>query len=67
MPYALAPAVILNGRKKPAMRYYADAVYVEDGQEVVEDTKSPVTRRDPQYRMKIHLMKSVLGIDVRET
>jgi hypothetical protein len=67
VPFELAPAVTLNGRKKPALRYYADAVYVEEGRMVVEDTKSDITRKDPVYRVKVHLMKSVLGIDVRET
>ena len=49
------------------MRYYADAVYEEDGAKVVEDTKSDITRRDPVYRIKKHLMMSVHGIEIMET
>jgi len=67
VPFVIAPAVTINGRNKPPLRYYADAVYVENGREVVEDTKSPVTRKDSLYRAKIHLLKAVLGIDVFET
>ena len=66
VPFELAPSVTLDGKKKPAVRYFADAVYKEDGVEVVEDTKSPITRRDPVYRIKRHLMMSVLGIEIRE-
>jgi hypothetical protein len=67
VPFELAPAVTLAGRKKPSVRYFADAVYDEDGARVVEDTKSPITRRDPVYRLKKHLMMSVHGIEIRET
>ena len=66
VPFELAPSVTLDGKKKPAVRYFADAVYVEDGVAVIEDTKSPITRCDPVYRIKKHLMKSVLGIEIRE-
>lgn len=67
VPFELAPGVTLSGKRKPSLRYYADAVYEEDGVTVVEDTKSDITRRDPVYRIKKHLMKSVLGIEIRET
>lgn len=67
--FVLAPAVLLAGekRKKPALRYFADAVYVQDGQVVVEDTKSRPTRKLAIYRAKKHLMKTVLGLDIKET
>jgi len=67
VPFVLAPAVTLNGRKKPPLKYYADAVYIENEKEVVEDTKSAITRKDPVYRIKIHLMASVHQIAVLET
>ena len=47
--------------------YVADAVYFEDGTKVIEDTKSPATRRNPVYRLKRKLLKALYGIDVRET
>lgn len=66
--FVLAPAVRLAGeaRMKPALRYVADAVYVENGQTIIEDTKSPPTRRLPIYRCKKHLLKTVHGLDIRE-
>lgn len=63
VPFVLAPAVMLDGKKKPALRYVADFVYEEEGQRIVEDAKGVRTR---DYRIKRHLMKSVLGIEVRE-
>lgn len=67
--FVLAPAVRLAGeaRKKPAIRYFSDYTYVLDGRLVVEDTKSQPTRRLAAYRMKRHLMKTVHGLDIRET
>lgn len=63
--FELAPAVVLQGRKKRALRYVADFVYVdaETGERVVEDVKGAVT---DVWRMKKHLMMSVHGIEVRE-
>ena len=53
-------------RHKPAVKYVADFVYRENGQLVVEDVKSTMTRNLPVYRLKKHLMKSVHGIEIRE-
>lgn len=66
VPYQLAPSVVLDGRKKPALRYFADFVYVDGGTmtEIVEDCKSPHLRRDPVFRLKQHLMKSVWNLDI---
>ena len=61
--FELAPAVVIQGRKRPALRYVADMVYVEDGETVVADVKGAVT---PEYRIKRHLMASVHGIEVKE-
>lgn len=82
VPFVLAPAVVLDGMKKPALRYIADYVYLKriyqpkaDGatystfktQQIVEDVKSPATRKNAVYRIKKHLMKSVHGIDILES
>lgn len=64
--FVLQPAVVLDGRRKPEMRYIADFVYCQDGMEVIEDSKSPHLRKHPIYRNKKHLMKSVLGLDIIE-
>lgn len=67
VPFELAPPVMIKGRRKPPLRYFADFRYIEDGQTVIEDCKSDITRKDSTYRVKIHLMKSVHGLDVTET
>lgn len=62
--YVLAPSVVIQGRKRPPLRYIADFVYVEDGKEIINDVKGKITEG---YRIKRHLMASVLGIQILET
>lgn len=66
--FVLVPAVKLLGRTKPAVRYLSDFSYVQvkDGSLVVEDVKSPITRKLAVYRLKIHLLKHVHGIEITE-
>lgn len=47
-------------------KYIADAAYTEDGQQVAEDTKSEITRKNRAYRIKRKLMQAIHGIHVRE-
>lgn len=63
--FELAPAVKLDGRTKPALRYIADFYYVDvkTGQPVIEDVKGVKT---DVYRIKKHLMKSVLNLEIVE-
>lgn len=56
--------LVVNGHKVCA--YVADFVYVEAGARVVEDVKSEITRKRPEYRIKVKLMRAVHGINVRE-
>ncbi|MBU9661856.1 DUF1064 domain-containing protein [Burkholderia multivorans] len=60
--YVLAEAVVIDGRKKPALRYIADFVYERDGKTVIEDVKGMVTR---EYRIKRHLM-AARGLQIVE-
>lgn len=53
-------------KAKPAIRYFADFVYMKDGKQIVEDVKSKATRSLDVYRIKKHLMLSVLGIEIKE-
>lgn len=66
--FVLAPSVHLVGepRKKPALRYFSDFSYKQDGQLVVEDVKSKPTRKLAAYRIKKHLMATVHGIQITE-
>lgn len=68
--FVLAPSVKIAGEKKarPALRYRADFVYKEAGVRIVEDSKDPYIRQnDKVYRLKKHLMKAILNIDILET
>lgn len=55
-------------RAKPAIRYIADFAYTNaiTGERVVEDVKSPATKKLPAYRMKKHMMLAIHGIEVKE-
>lgn len=55
VPFVLAPSVLVRGasRKAPALRYFADFVFVRDGQTVIEDVKGAITEA---YKIKRHLM-----------
>lgn len=57
-------SLVVNGQL--VAKYVADAVYYEDGVRIVEDTKSPITRKNPVYRLKCKLVKALLGIEIRE-
>ena len=47
--------------------FIPDFSYTENGQQVIEDTKSPITRKHPVYRIKVKLLKALTGAEVRET
>lgn len=66
--FELAPAVRLDGeaRMKTALRYIADAVYVQDGKLIVEDVKSKPTRTTAIYRAKKHLLATVHNLQIKE-
>lgn len=64
--FVLAPAVRLDGRMKPEMKYLADFCYIENGIEITEDVKSAITSKDPLYRAKRHLLKHIHNRDIRE-
>ena len=65
VPFILAEATVIRGKKKRARKYIADFVYVTvDGDEqVVEDVKG---YRTAMYEFKRHLMKTVHGIEISE-
>lgn len=61
--FVLAPAVVLNGRKKQALKYIADFQYKENGKTIIMDVKGMLT---DVYKIKRHLMKSLHDIDILE-
>lgn len=52
--------------KESAVRYVADACYYVGDVYVVEDTKSEITRKKPEYRIKKKLMLEKFGIWIKE-
>ncbi len=46
--------------------YEGDFAYVERGASVIEDVKSPATRKLPTYRLKRRLTWALYGIEIRE-
>ena len=57
-------ALVVNGFH--IADYIADAVYVRHGIEIIEDTKSPFTRKDPYYRLKKKLFQALFSKDIKE-
>ena len=66
--FQLAPSVVIQGRKRPPLRYIADFTYYKPpfmrSPLIVEDVKGRIT---DGYRIKRHLMMSVHGIAILET
>lgn len=62
--YELVPAFDVDGRHYRPVYYVADFVYVEDGQEVVEDVKGV---RTDVYRLKSKLFAKRYGMSIKET
>ncbi|MGU7784906.1 DUF1064 domain-containing protein [Burkholderia sp. PU8-34] len=60
--FVLADPVVINGKKRPALRYIADFVYERNGETVIEDVKGRVTEG---YRIKRHLM-AARGLQIVE-
>ena len=62
--YELIPAFDVDGRHYRPAFYVADFVYVEGGEEVVEDVKG---MRTDTYRLKSKLFARRYGKSIRET
>ncbi len=63
--FELIPAQRIDGKvAERACSYVADFVYMENGQQVVEDAKG---MRTQEYRLKRKLMLWVHGIRIKET
>lgn len=57
-------ALVVNGIL--VCTYVADHVFEEGAATIVEDVKSPPTRKKPEYRIKLKLMQAIHGIQIRE-
>lgn len=56
VPFVLQDGFRHNGKAELPIKYVADAVYVEKGKKIVEDTKSQITQKNPVYRLKRKLL-----------
>ena len=64
--FVLQPSFKFAGHTIREISYVADFVYVENGTQVVEDVKSPITRKNPVYLIKKKMMMYVHGIEIKE-
>ena len=65
--FILQPSFKINGKTIREVAYMADFVYeTKDGELVVEDVKSPITRKNPVYRLKKKMLMYVHKIVIHE-
>jgi hypothetical protein len=64
--FELQPKFKFLGKTIRAITYIADFVYIENGVKVVEDVKSPITRKNPVYKLKKKMMLYVYGLEIKE-
>ena len=64
VPFTLIQPFCLNGRKYRKTEYIADFVYIQNGKQVVEDTKGFKT---DIYKLKKKLMASIYKIEIKES
>lgn len=57
-------ALVVNGEL--ICQYVADFVYLDGAATIVEDCKSPPTRKLAAYRIKAKLMQALHGLQIRE-
>lgn len=62
--YELIPAFDVDGKHYRPVYYVADFVYVEDGEDVVEDVKG---MRTDVYKLKSKLFARRYGMNIKET
>ena len=64
VPYELTPAYTnKSGKKIRASRYYADFVYIENGEQVIEDVKGVKT---DLYKLKKKILETKYGLEIKE-
>lgn len=67
VPFELIPAQRINGKVvERACKYIADFTYEKDGQLIVEDVKSPYSRKLPEYVIKRKLLLWIWKIRINE-
>ena len=68
VPFEIIPSQYRDGKCiERAAKYIADFTYYENGELVVEDVKSEITRKNKDYILKRKLMLEKHNIRIRET
>ncbi len=68
MSLTVHPVYLITHQGQKICKYIADFSYLnrDTGSTVVEDVKSPQTRKLPVYRLKKKLVRAFHGIDIKE-
>ncbi len=64
--FELQPKFKFMGKTIRAINYVADFVYYDNGDKIVEDVKSPITRKNPVYKLKKKMLMYKYGIEIKE-
>jgi len=56
--------IMING--KEVFEYRADFQYEKDGERIIEDVKSAMTRKLPVYRIKKKCVEAYYGVEIQE-
>lgn len=65
--YLIEGFTTVRGEKVRPEKYVADFTYIDsEGELVVEDVKSEITRKDPVYRIKKKQMAEKFGLIITE-
>lgn len=66
--YVLIPSQRIDGKVvEREVSYLADFRYIQNGEVVVEDVKSEITRKDKAYILKRKMMLYFHGVQITET
>lgn len=65
VPFELQPAFYHNGKKERAIVYKADFTYYQNGEYIIEDVKSQITKNEKVYRLKKKMM-AYRGYNIKE-
>lgn len=66
VPFTLIPSQKGKFRNERETKYIADFTFYRNGKLVVEDVKSEITRKQPEYIIKRKLMQYILNIEIEE-
>ena len=63
--FELQPSFYFKGKKERSIKYVADFTYIQNGEYIIEDVKSPITKNNQVYKMKRKMMR-YRGYDIKE-